>query len=389
MLKAKTGWSRNEDSKSAGRECALMAAEGLAAVKVAFVYVSSDHDVDELLAGIQEVMPDAPLIGNTSFRAVVLPDGLVGGGCFAGMMALSGDGLLVSVAAARNEDDGVEAGREAALEAHRKSGRIEMPAYCYLAANPGFEEGYIRGIREAVGNLPVFGGSAIDNYIMGDWCTFTDDGRVGDGMAVALFYADKPIANLFTGAAYRETDDIGVITKMEGCRKLIEIDNRPVLERMTNYSGFDGDLLRGPDMMVATMMNPLAVKYESGHLNVHHPMFLNSDDSIAMGTNIQIGDRAIKLETTVDELVEAIGGTFRELRKKMNGTKPGAYHLACSFGRMDAIAERMDEVVAELQEAAEGIPFIMEFTLSEFGEVPEASGGSVGNLMMSFTALPM
>ena len=53
-----------------GKEAALKAKEGLDSVKLAYVYASSDYELATLLEGVQEELPDVPLIGNTSFSGV-------------------------------------------------------------------------------------------------------------------------------------------------------------------------------------------------------------------------------------------------------------------------------------------------------------------------------
>lgn len=62
---------------------------------------------------------------------------------------------------------------------------------------------------------------------------FHNDKVFSDGCAVAFFYTDKPMANVYTGA-YHETTNSGVITKIEGKRTLVEIDGVPAMKNMQN-----------------------------------------------------------------------------------------------------------------------------------------------------------
>ena len=65
-------------------------------------------------------------------------------------------------------------GREAAKEAMKNAGKNTTPAYFYMAASPGEEEFYLKGISDVIGRVPFFGGSAADNSIAGEWKLFAN-----------------------------------------------------------------------------------------------------------------------------------------------------------------------------------------------------------------------
>lgn len=60
MFKANVGSSTAEDARAAGREAAAAAGAGLEDVKVVLAYCSCDYNVDEVVAGIGEAIPDVP-----------------------------------------------------------------------------------------------------------------------------------------------------------------------------------------------------------------------------------------------------------------------------------------------------------------------------------------
>ena len=78
MFKAGVGTSILADAKAAGLEAAQKAAQGLDAVKMAYVYASCDYDLEAMMGGIKEALPGIPLIGNTSFTGVITQEGFVG-----------------------------------------------------------------------------------------------------------------------------------------------------------------------------------------------------------------------------------------------------------------------------------------------------------------------
>lgn len=184
MFKANTGSSINNDPKAAGKEAAFKAKEGLGPVKLAYVYASSDYDLEALLQGIKEELPDVPLIGNTSFSGVITPEGYIhGADGFVGIMAVSSPDMEVGVAAVEKGDCAIEAGERVARLAMEKAGKTEAPDYYYMTAPPGLEEFYVKGITEVIGRVPFYGGSAADNTLEGKWKCYTDQGVLNDGVA--------------------------------------------------------------------------------------------------------------------------------------------------------------------------------------------------------------
>lgn len=384
MLKGNTGSSTNSNPKAAGAEAAKKAKEGLAAVNMAYVYASCAYDLDAMLAGIAEEMPGVPVIGNTSFTGVITPEGYISGeDGFVGIMAVSDPDMAVGIAAIEKDCCAVMAGEQAAKLAMERAGKETAPDYFYMVAPPGEEEFYLKGITKVIGRVPFYGGSAADNSIAGEWKLYTDKGAFADGVAVAFFYTDKKMTNKFTGA-YHETADMGIITKVDNNRVLVEIDGVPAVEKYAAWRGMDVEALKGGALLVETIVSPLGVKDRLGDLvAIRHPMNGNDDLSMNVGNNLAEGTAVIRMEATVDELIDSTGNTLAELKEKM-GAKAGAYHLVHCGGRRAGIDSRIDEVAAQIKKEAGDTPFIVEFTFGEYGY--EADGlNTCGGLMLSFT----
>lgn len=81
-----------------------------------------------------------------------------------------------------------------------RAGRpAELPALIWCMQAPGFEEQIIAGIQQVVGDqVPIFGGSAGDNDVTGQWCLY--DGKNVDGqlMVIAVLYPSVPISQYFS-----------------------------------------------------------------------------------------------------------------------------------------------------------------------------------------------
>ena len=383
-MKGSTGSSVAADPKAAGKEAAEKAKNGLSNIKVAFAYSSVAYDQDQLLKGVAEGLPGVPVLGNTSFTGIITQDGFITGEKgFVGVMALGGDNLAVGVAGSPKGADARSTGREVAKEAIKNAGKSGAPSYFYMAASPGEEEFYLKGISEVIGRVPFFGGSAADNSIAGEWKLFANQKVFGDGVIVAFFYADKPVTNVFTGA-YRETKDVGIITKVKDNRTLVEIDGVPAVKKYAQWAGVDPDSLKGANLLVHTIMSPLGVKDRLGDLiAIRHPMNGNDDYSMNIGSDLSENTTVIYMEGSVDKLIKSNGETLQALKENLPNAK--GYFLVHCGGRRAGIGDRMEEAVAEIKKAAGNVPFLCEFTFGEYGFEKDGNN-TCGGLMLSFTA---
>lgn len=395
MYNANVGSSTHPDVSRAGAEAAAAAKQGLNDIKLAFVYSGVQYDQGLLLESVASELPGVPLVGNTSFTGVITPKGYISSdNGFVGVLCLAGGGLTVGVAG--SPKDGADARAvgakvaKAALAAAGKptDGKIEAPDFFYMAANPGEEEFFLKGIEDVIGRAPLFGGSAADNTIAGEWSLFTGGMVAAEGVAVAFFWDSAPGAftNLFTGA-YAETEHYGVITKVRGNRELVEIDGVPAIKKYAEWRGFtELDPLLGGNLLVTTITNPLGVKDRLGELTaIRHPMNGGADLSMAIGANLAEKTTVIMMDASVDDLIRSAYETVSLLIEK-HGRKPAALHLVHCGGRRAGIGGRIEEVAAGIKAAAGDIPFIVEFTFGEYGYEDDGNN-TTGGLMLSFTAL--
>ena len=385
MLKSNVGWSTNESSYEQGRETAAKAVVDLIETKVALLYTSVDCDVEKVLEGAKTELGTAPIIGCTSSAGIIVPDGFISSeNGFTGILAIGDPDLNVGVAGSSKQGSARETGRRVAIEAMRKAGKDCAPSYFYMVASPGEEESYVKGIEDIIGRVPLFGGSAADNTVEGKWSIYTNDTIFNDGVAVAFFYTDKPVENVFTGE-YHETTNSGVITKVEGKRTLVEIDGVPAIKKYAEWTGNKLKDLDANNLLVTTILQPLGVKDRLGDLvAIRHPMYGNKDKSMNIGADLAVNTAIIQMEATVDELIDSTGKTMKELNKQL-GQESGAYLLVHCGGRRLGIGDRIDEVAKQLKKEAKGVPFIAVFTFGEYG-VKDHGANTTGGLMLSFTA---
>ncbi len=374
--------STNSDAGKAAKE--ISAAVKTEDLKAVFAYCSCDYDVKTLISAVGEELK-VPVFGNTSFTGIITQEGFIGGDDpFVGLLALADPDLTVGVAGLEKDGCSTKRGKALAYECLKAAGKECAPDYFYMAASPAEEEFYLKGISSVIGRVPFFGGSAADNTIEGKWLLFADGKFFADGCAAAFFYGGPKMCNLFTGA-YRETDDFGIITKVRNNRTLAEIDGIPAAQKYGAWRNLDSEAMSGGNLLVTTILSPLGVKDRLGRLTaIRHPMNGNPDGSFDIGANLAEKTVVIRMEATVDELINSTGDTLKALIEKTPG-KPLAFHLVHCGGRRAGIGDRIDEVAAQLKEAAGDIPFITEFTFGEYG-YEQDDCNTTGGLMLSFTA---
>ena len=383
MLKTQVGSSVLADAKEAGKQAASEASQGIGKPQIAFVYTNANYDQKSVVGGVREILPDTKIIGNTSFSGIVTPKGFVGGDTFVGVMVFADETMCVGVAGCEKKGSAFETGVEVAKAALSNAGQNKAPDCFYMVAPPGEEEYFLKGITQVIGRVPFFGGSAADNSISGDWKLFTHDCVAADGVAVAFLYTENAFANVYTGA-YAETNKSGIVTKVVGDRVLAEIDGIPAIEKYSQWSGKPADSLKGGNLLVETICNPLGVKDRLGDLvAIRHPMNGNDDGSMNIGSNLSVNTAVIYMDGSADTLIASAGQTLTALKDKLQ--KPAAgYLLVHCGGRRVGIGDRMGEAVAAIQKAAGDVPFIAQFTFGEYGY--EADGNNTcGGLMLSYT----
>ena len=391
MLKTKVGYSTLKDSYAKGKEAAKNANVGMRP-KLGMMYCSCNDDVEEVVNGAMSSMKGAPIIGCTSSGMVITNDGIIESeDGFAGLMSFEDKNMNIGVACHNAGKNAREIGRKVARKAVENAKENYSPNYFYMVASPKEEEDYLMGIQDVIGRVPMFGGSAADDTVEGNWKIFCNNEVFSDGVAVAFFYTDNDIVTSYTGA-YRETDNYGLITEVKNNRTLVKIDGVSALKKYADWIGKKPSELKGSDLLVESITKPLGVKDPLGNLTVvRHPMFGDDmgtrtimDDVINLGNKVVEKTAIVQLEATVDELINSTKATLKDVKSQLS-TEPAGYFLVHCGGRKLGIGDRIDEVYKNLVEEAHGVPFITIFTFGEYG-YDEHSANICGGLMLSFTA---
>ena len=387
MLKTKVGYSENIDAYTSGMETAKMA-NVIENPQVGLFFTSCVQDQAKLMEGAKSVLGDVPIIGCTSSAAICTQDGYLNKETgYSGMMLFGGDVEVVTAGSKKTDETPREIGRRIAEEAVSKvKGNDIEPDFFFMSASPANEEEYLKGIQDVIGNIPVFGGSAADNTVEGKWSILNDGESFADGCVLAIFYTNGEMKNLYTGA-YHETENAGLITKINGSRTLVEIDHEPALKKYAEWTGKDVDSLMGNNLLTETICAPLGVKDPIGKVTaVRHPMFGNDDYSMNIGADLAVNTAVIQLSNTPEGILKANKETIEKVTNLVEGEVESYFLVHCGGRRLGlALANIEEKIYPEVKRSIPDKEFLMVFTFGEYGS-GDHSSNTVGGLSLSYTA---
>lgn len=384
MLTSSVGYSIKKNSYESGIESAKIALEKVKNPTIAFLYTSVKYNQSEVIAGVNSILGEIPIIGCNSDGAIIVPDGIVNESTgFSGVMLLEDPDMKIGLAISNHCGNARQLGHNLALEAMEDAGMGNAPDYIYMIASSPYEEEYLRGIEDVVGKVPLFGGGIVDYTKLGSNFLFTQASIVECGVAVAFIYTNKKIITEYTGS-YGESEKSGVVTKLGNSRNLIEIDGVPSLKKYAEWIGESTEDLMGRNLAFHSVLNPLGIKDFSGEfIAIRQPIFGHDDYSMEISQDLALNTAVICMESTTGDLIYSTKSALEQTKKKMENNV-GAYLLIHSGNRKKRVETQLDEVYNHLKKVTDGIPFMTVFTLGEYG-YSDHSANTCGELMLSFT----
>jgi hypothetical protein len=346
------------------------------------VYSTIDAPFERALASLSAAHPDVPVFGATSFRGVFTPEGFSRGTYL--LAADEGDGVRASsTLRATNPRRAKADARAATQEVASKLGRA--PDTLLLHATPGFEEQIIEGIDEATGGgVPVYGGSAADDAIQGDWRIFAGTRIEREGFVIAGFTSDRRIHGTFV-SGYPATGRKGKVTAAKG-RVVLTIDGEraaTVYNRWTN--GVIEPYLAGGNVLSATTLHPLGrVVDRLGSVPrflLSHPHEVTPEGGLSFFTEMSVGDELTLMLGSTGALVDRTDQVATRALGAELAPVAGAILVYCG-GCVLAIGDMATKVGTRFASRLGGAPFIGAATFGEAGAFTgTATVNRHGNLM--------
>lgn len=274
---------------------------------------------------------------------------------------------------------------EDALTAADRAG--EIPDVVWLTATPGQEEDVLAGIEDVIGtDVPIIGGSAADNSVVGDWYVLTKEHSGNQAVVVSVLFPSTEVSFAYLNG-YAPNGHQGTVTKVDG-RKLIEIDHRPALEV---YDSWTDAAFNTPsednfeNILSAATLWPIGREVSKvqgiAHYLLAHPAIANADGSMDLFADLSPGEKISQMSGTSTALADRAERVARQARPRAGRPIAGALMVYCG-GCMLSIRDKTNIVLNGTTDALDGAPFLTHFSFGEQGPVV-GGGNRHGNLMIS------
>jgi hypothetical protein len=391
-LQYATSWSTEMDSARAVDAAYRSLEDGLGgAPQLLILSTTQSHDAQVVTDYLSASAPNAKLIGGTSRWGVMTAEGYHSRDRAAlGMCGVRATGLVCGIASVDIQDDPKAAAIKAVDLALQDADRPgELPDLVAMIQAPGHEELVIEGIQEVLGpEIAVIGGSAADDGSTGQWKQYANGRATTNGLTLAVLFLSTKVGYAFR-SGYAPTEHRAVVTRASG-RTIYELDGRPAAEVYDEWT--DGLLSRvirdGVDISTHSDMYPMgrAVRQVSGVTQYALVAPFKTTPDGAIHTFAAARERQVLtlMTGTQDSLVRRAGKVISaamESGSLEHADVRGAVVIYCA-GCMAAVADRMDEVVDDINTSLDGKPFIGTFTSGEQGCFLEG-GATHANCMIS------
>lgn len=378
-LVAALGRSRVVDARVAAREAVQEALSKLGGQRVALALLTStvDHDAAAVFEAVRGELHEAPISGVTTSLGVLGVDGVSAGNDGVVGVLLFGEnpGRRYEVGFAELGNDPRAAGRAAASQvASRGEGQ---PRVLLVMASPGSEEDVLTGIVEVFPNTPVYGGSAADNTISGEWSVFTNEGPRSSAVSVVGLFGDVKIGGAFL-SPYAPTTHSAVVTS--GHERVIEaLDGEPAANVLARWLGssIDFQLKEGGNILAQTALSPLAIRRETArgdHFVTLHPASIEQPSgSVSVFARAAVGQTVCLMAGTRHGLIEILPKLLDEALEsgELAADEVRAGLLIYCAGCAGAIGQELDRGLRQhLGSRLAGVPLIGMCTFGEQGHVP-------------------
>ncbi|MCA1940967.1 MAG: FIST C-terminal domain-containing protein [Caenispirillum bisanense] len=305
------GYSRSDQTDQAVRELAEDLAQPDAVL--ALVFASSHHDRGLLAAALAEHLPGVPVVGCTT-AGELTPLGYRRG-ALTGVSLAAPEFQAVALRIDTLEDFSVADSMKLVQDGLTQLGR-KMPgmrtdqvfAMLLIDGLSASEERVVSGLYQALGEIPLFGGSA------GDDLAFQDTGVLHDGAfhrnaAVLLLVATHHPFEVFKTEHFVAAEEKMVVTEADPSRRIVtEINAEPAAHEYARVHGVEVEELT-PMMFAA---RPVVVKV-GGVPYVRSIQKVNPDGSLTFYCAIDEG--IVLTAATGVDILENLRDAFRRVRQ--------------------------------------------------------------------------
>lgn len=298
------------------------------------------------------------------------------------------DGAFGVGSADCSEVSAFDAGASALESALKNAGRpFESPSLIWCALPPGEEEDILNGFTSVVGEqVPIFGGSAADNTVEGNWFICTQQHSGANCVAVAVMYPSSPLG-LSYSSGYKPTNTEFIATKANN-RHILELNGTAAsvaYNEATN--GLIKNQLSGGQILGLTSTVPLGrpVQLENGALNylLCHPDQVCEDGGLNVFSKVTEGEELVLMEGSIASLTARAERVINNAIMLLpDDREPAGVLLVYCAGCRLTVGDEIHPMLESLQKTFGHLPICGTYTFGEQGRFLDGTNRH-GNLMIS------
>ena len=271
------------------------------------------------------------------------------------------------------------------------------PNFIWINPPPGPEDEVLLGVQDGMGgkNVEVIGGSSADNDVSGSWKQWNSEvGVVSNGVSFVISRCSAQLKGLaFTG--YSATPKTGTVTKTNGPRHIITIDDKPAGQLYDDWtSGHFKDLWSDPEdsnILGPSSVYPLGQVVgrdwdnEEVYRTLHPHLLVKSDKSMTVFSDVHEGQQICMMTGTKENIQTKISAVASNVLRSTGiptSELRGALVVFCAGAMMYVGKDGMNAACGKLDTALGGVNYLGIHTFGEQGPFPDGTNKH-GNLMFS------
>lgn len=359
MSTAGFGVSVSDVTADAVKEAVRDAKVGLGSeVSCAIVSATVTRDLEEVRTAFVDALPTGtPIHGLTSSASILTTSGQKAGAV--GCLLLTHSDLATSF----STDDA------AAAVAQLKE-KMTDPQAIFMSTTPGAEESVLASIKDAYGSVPVWGGTAADDALLGEWKVMSADSSSSTGVSLIGIGKGVKMGASMLGP-YTATAKTCVATRAEG-RRVFEIDNKSAKDWVLGWLGdaVKKEYEEGGLILPQTAQRPIGMKMPAGEFVTAHLAALGGGEEqyvdffapVAEGTTLYVMDAADGPNTGYSS---ALLRAYSAAKEDLDSDVKAGILVFCG-GMAIAVGDKLDQgLTSEWSDQLQGVP-VMGMTC--FGE---------------------
>jgi hypothetical protein len=362
------GTSNEIDSLRAARQAAILAKAGTKQDKIdlAIVFCSVSYRPESVLAGIKQIMPEAKIVGCSSFGTIT-SDGIEKSGL--AILAIKSKNIKFGLGCSSNinEKDSRSAGQELATTALSSLGSGKRDIFIM------FSDGLIKnssdliqGVQDRLGkSFPLIGGAASDDfkfaktyqYYQNNAFTNSAVGLLLGGMfnfGFGIKHGWKPL-----GKPHIVTDSEGTMIK--------KINDKPAINMYEDYFGSEAEALYQMKLSRIAILYPLGINVPGeDEFILRNVIEAGRDGCLVCQGDIPVGSEINLMIGSKDLCIQAAREAAWETKKALKDKPPSLIIVFDSISRNNLLGRTAFEEIRSVKEIlGRNVPLIGFYSYGE------------------------